>query len=349
MTTTKSPRRVLQYSYLVGLLTLRLHSNKFSRKDFNQPQLFACLVLKEFLRLDYRKASVLLRDTPDLAAVIELKKVPHFTTLQKAADRLLTWRPARRLLDQTIQIAQRQGNLSHHVPLAALDGTGLESHHASSYYVKRRAKGGKTWQKTTYQRFPKAGILCDCRSHLILAVVPGRGPAPDIPHFRAALDQALSRVRIDTLVADAGYDAEHAHEFGRDERGVRTLIPAKIGRATTKPARGYWRRQMQRRLHLTRYGQRWQVETVNSMLKRLLGAALRARSYWSQCREILLRAITLNVMILRPCHGFYRACKPTFTCNRPSPVTYSCLFFNCCSGSTYRQERPPPVTTKAST
>ena len=53
--------------------------------------------------------------------------------------------------------------------------------------------------------------------------------------------------------------------------------------------------------------QRWQVETVNSMLKRLLGSALRARSYWSQCREILLRAITLNIMILRQRKGFYRA------------------------------------------
>ena len=107
-------------------------------------------------------------------------------------------------------------------------------------------------------------------------------------------------MQIAAVAADAGYDAEHTHRFAREMRGVRSLIPAKIGRQTTKPASGYWRRQMQRRLHLTRYSQRWQVETVNSMFKRLLGSALRARSYWSQCREILLRAITLNVMILRP-------------------------------------------------
>jgi hypothetical protein len=299
MRTTKSPRRVLQYGYLIGLLTFRPYSCIFSRKDYTQPQLFACLVLKEFLQLDYRKVSALLRDAPDLAAVIELKKVPHFTTLQKAADRLLAFRPARRLLDKTIHLAKWQGKLPRSVPLAALDGTGLESRHASSYYVKRRANTGKYWQRTTYQRFPKAGIVCDCSSHLILAVVPGRGPGPDITHFRAALDQALSRVRIGAMAADAGYDAEHTHRFAREQRGVRSLIPAKIGRQTTKPASGYWRRQMQRRLHLTRYTQRWQVETVNSMLKRLLGSALRARSYWSQCREILLRTITLNVMILR--------------------------------------------------
>jgi hypothetical protein len=198
-----------------------------------------------------------------------------------------------------LHLARFQRNLPATVLLAALDGTGFESHHAGSYYVRRRAAGGKSWQNITYRRFPKAGVVCDTESHLILAVVPGRGPTPDIPHFRTALDQALSRAPIKTQLADAGYDAEHTHEFARRERGVRSLIPAKIGRQTHKPARGYWRRQMQRRLHLTRYTQRWQVETTHSMLKRLLGSALRARTYWSQCREIILRAITLNVMILK--------------------------------------------------
>jgi hypothetical protein len=82
MATTKSPRRVLQYAYLVGLLTLRLYSCKYSRKTYNRPQLFACLVLKEFMQCDYRKITALLRDSPDLAAVIELKTVPHFTTMR---------------------------------------------------------------------------------------------------------------------------------------------------------------------------------------------------------------------------------------------------------------------------
>jgi hypothetical protein len=43
------------------------------------------------------------------------------------------------------------------------------------------------------------------------------------------------------------------------------------------------------------------------MLKRLLGSALRARTYWSQCRETVLRGLTLNVMILRRPKVFDRA------------------------------------------
>src|SRR5262245_43398461 len=42
------------------------------------------------------------------------------------------------------------------------------------------------------------------------------------------------------------------------------------------------------------------------MIKRRLGYALRARRYWSQCREILLKALTHNVMIVR-LRVFYRA------------------------------------------
>ena len=307
--TSKSPRRVIKTAYLIGHLALPLYAHPSSPKKFTQPQLFACLALKEFLQLDYRKLAGLLKDCPELCAAIELRVVPHFTTFQKAAQRLLRQPFAERLLDKTVRVAIAQGRISSTVALAAGDGTGWESHHVSHYYVKRRASCSKCWQKTTYARFPKAGVLCDCETHLILAVVPARGPGPDIKHFRPLLDQGLRRVRIDTVALDAGYDAEHTHEYARRDRGVRTLIPPLIGRRTDKAPSGYWRRQMAQRLHLTRYSQRWQVETVNSMLKRLLGSALRARRYWSQCRETILRAITLNVMILRRRQVFYRACQ----------------------------------------
>ena len=299
---------------------LPLYAHRCSPKKFTQPQLFACLVLKEFLKLDYRKLAALLADTPDLCKAIELTTVPHFTTFQKAAQRLLVATPARRLLDQTIHVGIAVHRMKKRVALAALDGTGFESRHASSYYVRRREKGGKQWQNITYRRFPKAGILCDCASHMILAVVPGHGPGPDSKHYRTALDEARRRVRIATLAADAGYDSEWSHEYARHECGIRSLIPPLIGRPTDKPPSGYWRRQMKARLHTTRYGQRWQVETVNSMLKRLLDSALRARKRWNQYREIVLRSLALNVMILRRRRVFYRArqfpfwsqcCEPT--------------------------------------
>jgi hypothetical protein len=307
MKTSKSPKRVLHLAYLVGRLVLPDYSHRFSPKTYTQSQLFACLVLKEFLHLDYRKLAALLEDLGELAAVIDLARVPHFTTFQKAATRLLVNRHAQRFLDKTIRIAQVQKRLPRRISLAALDGTGLESRHVSQYYVKRCAATAKTRKKAVFRYYPKAGVLCDTKTHLVLAVVPERGPGSDGKHFRRALTEAQDRVKIETLAADAGYDGEHRHCFARETLGVRTLIPPLIGRPTDKPPSGYWRRQMKARLHLTRYTQRWQVETVHSMLKRLLGSALRARKYWTQCREIFLRILTLNMMILRQTKVFYRA------------------------------------------
>ena len=61
------------------------------------------------------------------------------------------------------------------------------------------------------------------------------------------------------------------------------------------------------------YGQRWQVETVFSMIKRNFGSALRAKRYWSQCREMMLLVLTHNLaVILLVNELFYRACPVPF-------------------------------------
>ena len=130
-----------------------------------------------------------------------------------------------------------------------------------------------------------------------LAVVPGRGPGPDHLHFGRALRQTRGRVTIETLLADAGYDGEASHVLARDQYGMRTIIPPKIGQPTAKLPRGRWRLVMATRFNKVKYGKRWQVETVISMVKRLQGSALTARTRWYQCREVSLRAITHRAIV----------------------------------------------------
>lgn len=298
--TSKSPRKVALAALDVGKEALPDYSHRFSPKVFTQAQLFACLVLKEFFRTDYRGIVAILADSPDLRQVMGLKKTPHFTTVQKASQRLLGNATVQRLLDATLTRARPRSRRKRRprVRRAALDSSGFEAHHVSHYFVRRRAKGTKRWQTTTYKRFPKLGVLCDCDSHLILSAVAGRGPGPDITHFQRAVVAALGRVRLGTLYADAGYDAEWVHLVGREMLDVRTIIPAGIGRPTEKPPTGHYRRLMSQRLHLTSYGQRWQDETVFSMVKRRLGSAVNATTYWSQCRALMLKAVAHNVLIL---------------------------------------------------
>jgi hypothetical protein len=60
-----------------------------SRKDFTQPQLFAILALKTFLKTDYRGVVQFLADFAELRDDLGLKKLPHYSTLCYAAARLL--------------------------------------------------------------------------------------------------------------------------------------------------------------------------------------------------------------------------------------------------------------------
>jgi hypothetical protein len=258
------------------------------------------LVLKEFLRLDYRGLVEHLADHGELTRLLALEVIPHYTTLQKAAARLLKAAPARELFDAVLDLALRAKVRKRRVPLAAIDGTGMETRHTSRYYVKRRSRTGSETQVTTYSKYPKVVLVTDCQSHLVLAAVPGRGPGSDLQQFEAAIKDAAGRARIGTLLADADYDAEWVHEHVRETYGIRTIIPPERGRPSEEPPAGKWRRWMRQRWEALRakYGQRWQTETVNSMIKRRLGSALRARTYWSQCREMILRVITHNVMIV---------------------------------------------------
>jgi len=298
MRTSKSPNAVALVAYATAKRSLPPYLHIKSPKKFTQHQLVACLVLKEFFTTDYRGIEEILRDSRDLQKILELDEVPHFTTLQKAAHRLTKKDTLDKLIGEILAIAVQERIMKKNIDLSAIDGTGFESHHVSSYFVKRRAKGQDIYQMTTYTRYPKVGIISDCHTHLVLSGVPSRGPYPDIVHFEKAIIDAERNIHLKILTADAGYDSERSHVFARS-KNIRTIIPPKIGRSTNKLPNGKWRKIMATRFNARFYGQRWQVETVNSMIKRNLGSSMRARSFWSQCREIMLRLFTHNVMIVQ--------------------------------------------------
>jgi transposase len=304
-TTTKSPRKVLVTAWLVAQRKLPAYRHRFSPQKFTQHQLFACLVLKTFLRRDYRGIVALLEDCPELRRAIDMSHVPHYTTLQKAAERLLCHGIATQLLDGTVETIRK----NTHIRLAAIDSTGLEAGHTSKYFVRRKhpRKPGE-YEHTHYRRWPKLSVSSDCGNHLILSVVTTRGPSPDINMFKNVVIPAAQKYLIDHLLADAGYDSEANHRFAREQCHIRTAIPPTHGRQTDKPLRGKYRRQMQKRFPKKRYGQRWQVETIFSMLKRNFGEAVHARRYWAQCREMMLLVLTHNIgVVLLVKELFYRA------------------------------------------
>jgi Transposase DDE domain len=316
--TSKSPRAVVLAALATARRAVPAYSHRYSPKRFTQHQLFACLVLKNFLKTDYRGIVAHLADHPALVEVLELKRIPHYTTLQKASRRLLTASKTKRLLDATVR--QHMGRRKR-IASSAVDSTGLECTTASGYFVRRRAKLDSPWKTVVYHHFPKLSVVCDTTRHFILAVHAGRGPRPDVDEFRPIVAEAVRRVRLLRMAADAGFDSEANHRFAREECGIRALIPPKHGRPTDKPATGHYRRLMQTRFDYLAYRQRVQVETVISMIKRRQGSAVRGHTYWSQCRDLRLMALAHNIMILLIVKVFYRAFLTPFppqACERPA-------------------------------
>lgn len=190
----------------------------------------------------------------------------------------------------------------------------FETHHLSRHFEKRRKqslqKGGKKAsleavnrrRSAAIKRLPKLSLAVCAASHVILAARATTGGGPDYGHFPPLLSHTVGRNSIHTVLADAGFDSEANHQLARQEYKVRSLIPATAGRPSTKPLTGRYRRMMQLQLPQEKYkklyGQRWQAETVNSMVKRNLGSACRSRSARGRKKDMLLRVITHNLMIV---------------------------------------------------
>lgn len=232
----------------------------------------------------------------------DLRHAPHFTSLQKAEQQLLSNAAAAKLLQESIFLVLK---IRATVSLAAIDSTGFESRHVSQYPLQR-----KEGNKPIFPRFhPKLVLICECKSPAILSFHPTHGPIPDNPFLKPGRDRCAI-ISIDKLLGDAGYDGEHNHRYARNTNGVRAFIPAIIGRPSKNPLKGRCRRLMAKLFENKKrisYGQRWQVETVFSMIKRRFSTATRARKRWQRIREMTLMVLSFNLALRLLGEEFYRA------------------------------------------
>jgi hypothetical protein len=196
--------------------------------------------------------------------------------------------------------AARARDLIPDTPRAVVDSTGYEGRIVSRYVVVRAGR------RSRRRRWPKLTAVLEARGHLFLSARLTRGPGQDAPHLTPVVAEAVGRGRIDTLLADAAYDAEDNHAHPRERLGVRSTVIALNRRGTRTWPPTKYRRQMIRRFrkkpagsrHRRVYGRRWQVASGFSRNKRLLGSAPGAAQWVNQTKELLMRVITHNLMLL---------------------------------------------------
>lgn len=296
------------YAHQLALRCLPKHSSKFSRHDYTLPQLFACLVVREHQRKSYRGVEALLRDSELWCRQLGMKGVPDHNTLQRAFHAILdSSRTVGRMMDRLVRWMQLNRALGS---TCAIDSTLQDTHHRSRHY-ERRCRHYSTSVKGTAdarrsrscRRTPKLSLAVDTRCHVILDARATTGMGSDAPAFVPLLATSKRRVpQLSCVLADAGFDSHENHRVARTELNVRSLIKTGVGRPSDKIPASRYRRAMRKKLSGSQkgkpYAQRAQAETVNSMMKRNMGDALRAKTPEGRRKEQMLRVLTHNLSLL---------------------------------------------------
>jgi len=270
------------------------YSHPKSPHTFTQPQLMACLVLRAATATTYRGLVEVLAVSPPLLAALGLRRLPHYSTLKRFADRAASEEAVAAMLAALLARVWRAdrppgGALGDGPVEIALDSTGLETTSASAHYLTRAGK--------TRSRYVKASVAVVCGALVCCGLVMDWGPSNDKRQAAALIDRAeaarrAAGVPVGRVLADAGYDGEWVHARLREEWGVGSAIGLAVRRQDGSVG-GRYRSEMDPRP--AGYGRRWHVESFLSGLKRTTGSALRARGERALFAEASLRVLAYSV------------------------------------------------------
>jgi hypothetical protein len=225
-----------------------------------------------------------------------LSKIPHYTTIQKAAARLDTT-----MLQKILESFVIHARIKK--VFAGIDATGF-GHGQSSYYYTKRAR--------LRRKFVKLSICADMKKQIVCAIKIRHRQRHDSVDFTPLLHKANDICHIHTVVADKGYDSEKNH-VAANNLGIASIIPPRYADIPVYKTRGYHRKMLKRKGYDSgTYHQRNKTETIFSVIKKLFGENVTSRKISTQNRELMYRVIAYNAYRttrnnLLIWYGFYTA------------------------------------------
>jgi hypothetical protein len=252
----------------------------------------SCLILRAYLKTTYRGLIEVLDGHSRLRSVLGMEyKLPHYTTLQKFSARSEVLKIADAMIAQIGQAALRAQGRKQAEVAVAVDATGMETTTASAHFVSRSGRPRRRWVKVS--------LVVVCGLLFPTGMVLGWGPSSDKSDAPELLEKSFA-VPLDALpqrlYGDAGYDADWIHAYCREEHGVEAIIKPATCRSDGTLGGTYRSKMTKTKLQRSGYGNRWQIESFFSGLKRTTGSALSARKDLTLHHEAAFRvlAYTLN-------------------------------------------------------
>ena len=255
--------------------------SRYSNRVYDAWKHLILLALRQLEGKSYRRFIEWLGSCRPIFRLLDLRRMPHYMTLQKFAARVPSG-----LLDRVLRgFASKNGRVEASLILG-IDASGFRPSKASSYYTR-------SLRPRKVRRYVKCTLAVDLQSQLVCGFKGRRLARHDVVDFRPVLEKAQPEPGF-VVVADKGYDAEHVHEYVREELGGYAVIPPRHLEVPAWRTRGRYRKEMKRGYSKKLYNQRSKDETVFSVVKRLMGEHLSSRLVRTQNRELALRLIAYN-------------------------------------------------------
>ena len=271
-------------------LRVRKYNSKYSKKVFNNWIHIVLLALRQRMDKSYREFCDIIDICTEILTLLGISKAPHFTTLQKAAQRLniqFLEKIMAGFILFTMTINVRTG----------IDATGLQPTRASAHYTTVLKKNKKGRRKI--KRYIKLTLFVDLGKQLIISQKIRRSPGHDNRDFKPVvrkgkqvLDKAKKKIK--SVDADKGYDAEENHCLVVEELNAEDRIRLKNKDKPLWKTHGYYRKKAKRRIKRLRRNYRSKNESTISTLKRVNGSTIRSIKVSMQNKEVLFKEIVYN-------------------------------------------------------
>lgn len=277
------PVRVNNFFQLVEELCLlsgvKNVNTVFSKKIYGNVKLAFLVCYKEKLNVSYRRFVGICEEN-NLQRMLCLKRIPHFTTLQKFVQRT-----PKALFELLVRACAKLLHITDAV--VAIDGTGFSNNNPSQYYVDRiDCKRVKNYTKTVF--------LSDIQHKLILNVKTFSDHTHEIKAFKPLVEELLSALKI--VLADKAYDSMKNREYLWKNK-IENHIPLRKREQSRleelgKPSKKQKAREL---FNKQTYNHRAIAETVNSAIKTTLGSFIRAKKAQNQQKQATIKAIAYNI------------------------------------------------------